>query len=149
KKLGAAEGLRQEAFEMAVLEIRNRNPADQMIRELVGRHFIQPGPERLRCPQADCIGRDPAIEDEAPSLLALQGLPEQLVELQNLDSALLHLHHEIVVVLLRLLHPDHIVEEKVLAIPRRQALMGEAWAADHDGPQLAYLGVDAKLMHSS
>src|SRR4029079_16527010 len=54
KKLGAAEGLRQEAFEMAVLELRNRDPADQMIRELVGRHFIQPGPERLRCPQADC-----------------------------------------------------------------------------------------------
>ena len=49
--------------------------------------------------------------------LIFERLGQQLVQIQHLDAALLHLQHEIVVVLLGLVDPDHVVEQQVVALP--------------------------------
>ena len=71
------------------------------------------------------------IEHEARAPPATRASREQVVQLQHLDAALLHLQHEVVVVLLRLLHPDHVVEQQVVAVAGRQALVREPGPADH------------------
>ena len=93
---------------------------------------------------ADGVRRDAPVEDEGARLLVLQRFGQQVVEIEHLDAALLHLQHEVVMVLLRLMDPDHVVEEQVVAVARRQPLMREARAADHDGPQLADFRMDAE-----
>src|SRR3954467_2727431 len=69
------------------------------------------------------------------------------MELQDLRPALLHLQHEVVVIALRLVDPDHVVEEEIPAVAGRQALMGETGPADQYGPQLPDLGIDTGLVH--
>jgi hypothetical protein len=51
------------------------------------------------------------------------------------------------VVLLRLVHPDDIVEQKSVAVARRQAPMRQAWPAHHDGSQLPDFRMDTKVTH--
>ena len=58
-------------------------------------------------------------------------LGEQIVQLEHLDAALAHLQHEVVVILLRFVHPQHVVEQQIGAIARRQPLVRQARAADH------------------
>ena len=70
---------------------------------------------------------------------------QQLVEIQHLDAALLHLQHEVVVVLLRLVHPDDVVEEQIVAVSWRQPLMRAPGRADHDRPQLAHFRMHAEF----
>ena len=149
RKSVGAEGLHEQPLDGAVLDVRYGNATDKVLRELLGRHLVQPGPKRIGRARADRVGRHPAVEDEAAGLLVLQRLREKVVKLQDLHSALLHLEDEVVVVLPRFLDPDHVVEEQVVAVARGQALVGEAGPADHDGPELADLGVDAKVTHGS
>ena len=51
-------------------------------------------------------------------------------------------------VFLGLVHPDHIVEQQVLAVARGQALVRKSRAADHDGAELANFRVDAEFTHA-
>ena len=39
------------------------------------------------------------------------------MEVQHLDAALLHLQHEVVVILLGLVDPDHVVEQQRWQLP--------------------------------
>ena len=57
------------------------------------------------------------------------------MKLEYFDAPLLHLQNEVIVILLRLVHPDDIVEEQLTTVPRRQALMCEARPAHHHGSQ--------------
>jgi hypothetical protein len=43
--------------------------------------------------------------------------------------------------------PDDIVEQQIVAIAGRQALMRKPRPADHDGPEFADLRMDTQLMH--
>ncbi len=70
------------------------------------------------------------------------------MQLQHFDVALLHLQHEVVVVLLRFVHPQHVVEQQVLAVARRQALMREPGPAHHHRSQLANFRVNAERSHA-
>ena len=45
--------------------------------------------------------------------LVAERLGQQIVQVEHLDAALAHLQHEVVVVLLRLVHPEHVVEQQV------------------------------------
>ncbi len=72
-------------------------------------------------------------------------LGQQVVQFEHLDAALAHLQHEVVVVLLRLVHPEHVVEQQIGAVARREPLVGEARPADEDRPQLADFTVDANV----
>ena len=55
-------------------------------------------------------------------------------------------HHldEHVVLSLSPCHPDHVIEQQLLRIRRRQAAMLQARPVHHDPAQLAYLGIDSQ-----
>ena len=53
--------------------------------------------------------------------------------------------HEVEMVALGVVDPQHVVEQQVVAVGRRQALMGAARRADHHLAQLADFRVDAEL----
>jgi len=52
-----------------------------------------------------------------------------------------------VVVLLRFLHPQHVVEEELRAVTRREPLVREARAADEHCIELADFAMDAEFGH--
>ena len=60
---------------------------------------------------------------------------------------LAHLQHEIVMILLRFVHPEDIVEEQISGVARGQTLMGKPGPADQHRPQLADFAVYSELLH--
>ena len=68
-------------------------------------------------------------------------------EQEHLDAARPHLGDELVVLVLRPLDPQDVVEQQVVVVRRRQPLEAQVRAVDHDLAQLADLGVDAELAH--
>src|SRR5436190_15624693 len=66
---------------------------------------------------------------------------------EHLDAALLHLQDEVVVILLRFMYPQHVVEEQFRAIAGRQPLMGQPRAADHDAAQRADFAMNTEPLH--
>ena len=118
-----------------------------MLGELGGRQLLQPSADDPGGDHAAMVRGDPAVEHEAARLGILEGLRQHLVQIQDLDPALLHLQQEVVMVLLGLVHPDHVVEQQIVAVAGREALMGKTGPADHHRPQLADLRVNAELSH--
>ena len=58
--------------------------------------------------------------------MLLECKAEDLIQLEHLHIALLHLQNEVVVVRLRRVHPQHVIEQQLVAVPGRQALMRQA-----------------------
>ena len=111
---------------------------------LAARHLLEPGPQHLGPDRPDAVDRDQPVEDPAARLGILDGLRQEVVQIQDLDAALAHLQHEVVVVLLGLVDPDHVVEQQLVAVAGREPLVREAGTADHHGPELADLRVDTE-----
>ncbi len=86
---------------------------------------------------------------QARASLSSQRLGQHLVQVEHLGAALAHLEHEVVVVLLRFLHPEHVVEQQIGGVAR-------ASAADGPGPgrqtitvlQLADFAVNSEFLHA-
>ncbi len=95
----------------------------------------------------DVVRRDAPIEDPAARLLVGDRFGQQVVQFEHLDAALPHLEHEVVVVLLSLVHPEHVVEQQIGAIARRQPLVGQARAADQDRSQRADFTMNTERCH--
>ena len=109
------------------------------------RHGVEPRSYSHRRYAPDTVGRDPPIEKPAARLGTFQGLTQQFVELQNLDPAFPHLEDEVVVILLRFMHPKYIVEQQISAIARGQSLMRESRTTDQHGSQFAYFRMNTEL----
>jgi hypothetical protein len=82
-----------------------------MLGQFRRRHLVQPGADKAGDGTPDGIGRDPPIENPGASYRVVKRLAQQVVQLEHLDVALFHFEHEVVMVLLRLVHPDDIVEQ--------------------------------------
>jgi hypothetical protein len=65
------------------------------------------------------------------------------VQLDDVDLALAHLVDEVLMVALGVLDPEDVVEQQVVAVRRREALVGQPGRADQHLAQAADLGVDA------
>ena len=63
---------------------------------------------------------------------------------QHLDAALAHQVDEGVVLLAGAPHPDHVVEQQLVAVRGREPLVLEVGPVHHHGSQLADLGVGAE-----
>ena len=62
---------------------------------------------------------------------------------------MLHFQHKVIVILLCFMNPYDVIEQQIVTIARRQALMGEARLAHHDDVQLTYFAVHTKFRHLS
>ena len=90
--------------------------------------------------QPDGVLRGDQLDQPLPALVAGgERLGEQVLEQEDLDAALAHPRHELVVLVLRALDPQHVVEQQVVVVGRRQPLQAELRAVDHHLAQLADL----------
>jgi hypothetical protein len=141
--------LRQHAGLVALGSVEHGDAADEMLREPGGRHLVEPRPEHPFHSQADVVGRDPPIQDPVACRAVREHLGQQVVQIEYFDVALAHLQHEVVMVLLRLVHPQHVVEEKLRPVARREPLVGQAGPAHEDRPELADFAMNPKRLHDS
>src|SRR5262249_46782276 len=123
-----------------------RDPADQMIDQLCRRHFVEPRTEDLRNDTADAVRLDPPIKYPGARFRICDSFGEQVMQLEHLDAALLHFEDEIVMVLLSLVDPEDVIEQKVAAIAGRQPLMRHPGPAHHNRSQFSNFGVNAEFM---
>ena len=92
---------------------------------------------------------DDRVEDVDAGLEAvLQGLGQQLFEQEDLDVPVPQQVDELVVLLARLAHPQHIVEEELARIRRREALKTQARTMNEDLSETADFGADVEAAHA-
>ena len=89
-------------------------------------------------------GRSCRLQQPVARVAVLERLGQQLVEQQDLDAALAHEVDERVELLPRAAHPDHVVEQQLVAVGRGQPLVREVRAVDDDAVQGPDLGCDAE-----
>ena len=78
------------------------------------------------------------------SSLAVERLAQQVLDVQHLDAALAHPRDELVVLPLRALDPQDVVEQQLVVVARRQPLEAEVRPMDDDLAELADLRVDTE-----
>ena len=142
-----AHRIAQHFRPLGLRNVTDRNAADQVRGKGGLRHLVQPRSQR-RCHQLpDSVLGDAAVKYPRARLGCLQCLGQQVVELQHLDATLPHLQHEVVVIFLCLLHPDNVVKQQLVAVPRCKAAMSQTGTADHNCPQRADFRMDPELTH--
>ena len=97
---------------------------------------MSPGPTRSSV--------DLAIQQPLAGVGLRHDVGEQILKLEDLDTAVDHLGDEVEVVAAGLLQPDDVVEQQFVAVLRREPLMGQSRRADHDSPQPARFRPDAE-----
>ena len=144
EKRRLARGVGQHLRPLGLGNIQHRDAPDEQPRQVgaAGSRRARAA-SRGRCP-ADGVGRHAPVEDEGARLLVVQRFAEELREIEHLDAPFLHLRHEVVMVLARLVNPDDVVEQQIVAVAGGEPLMGAARRADHHRLQLSDLGVDAE-----
>ena len=122
--------------------------ADQVAREGVGRERRQAGLDLLDEARPD-DGLRRHERDDPPTGLVAGGerLAEQVLDVQHLDAALAHPGDELVVLPLRPLDPQDVVEQELVVVARRQPLEAEVRPMDDDLAELADLRVDTERRH--
>ncbi len=125
-------------------QVGRRQPAGQPVRQVRPGQAVHPCPQLPAHAHAHMGGRDPVVQHPGAGLRELERFGQQPAHVEHLDPLAAHRLREGVMVGLRPLDPEHVVEEQRLAVLRRQAAMGEAGAADHHLPQPSGLGMDAE-----
>ena len=94
---------------------------------------------------ADRVLGGDQLDELLPGLVAgRQRLAEQHVEVEHLDAAGPHLLHELVVLVLGALHPEHVVEEQLVVVGGGEALQAQVRSVDHHLAELSHLRVHAE-----
>ena len=91
------------------------------------------------------VGHDLAVQQPRLRLRVAHRLGEHVVQLHHLDVAVAHLVDEVEVVTPGVLHPQHVVEQQLVAVGRGEPLVRQAGRADQHLSQLADLGVNAVI----
>ena len=115
----------EEAVADLVGQVLVGDPADQQLGEDPAGHLVHPRPDVGSQRRADQGVGDLALEQPGPGLGELDHVGEQVVQLEHLDPVLGHLGHEVDVVTPRLVDPDHVVEEQLVAVVGGEPLVGE------------------------
>ena len=97
-------------------QIANLQPADQKFGQPCPRQFVHPSQQFLQHAGADIIGRDPVVQYPFAGLRNVQHLGQQGVHVQHLDAFSPHQGSKDIMVLLRLLDPEHIVKQQRLGV---------------------------------
>ena len=117
---------------------------NEELRQPIWRQFGQPGPDLVGESRSDQIVGDLAVQHPIPAVGFRHHVGEQILKLEDLDTAVDHLGDEIEVVAAGLLQPDDVVEQKLVAVVRGEPLMGQTGGTDQDSSQPARLRPDAK-----
>ena len=100
--------------------------------------------------QPDGVLRRGELDQPLPASVAGgERLGEQVLEQEHLDAALAHPGDELVVLVLRALDPQHVVEQQVVVVGRGQPLQAELRPVDHHLAQPSDLRVNPERRHVS
>ena len=135
---------REEAAVHLIDHVLVGDAANEELRQPIRRQLGQPGPDLVGEPRSDQIVGHLAIQQPLAGVGLRHDVGEQVLKLEDLDTAVDHLGDEVEVVAAGLLQPDDIVEQQLVAVVRGEPLMGQARRADHDSPQPARLRPDAE-----
>ncbi|MNT38188.1 hypothetical protein D3C72_1743710 [compost metagenome] len=127
-----------------VRKLKGRQSADQRFGEFPISQSFEIGPDLIEKTQPDLVGHDLLIENPGPGFWYGHGLRQEIVHLQDLDSAIPHFRHEVEMIALGVFHPQDIVKEKRVTIAWCQPLVRSPGGADHDLAQLPNFGMNAK-----
>ncbi len=125
------------------------SPPKQIFGQLCARNFVHPAAQFGHHANADLIRRDPVVQHPLTAFGDIQRLGQQVIDVQNVDPLFAHRVREDVVILLRLLDPEHVIKQQILTVFGRQATMGQTGAADDHLPQCAGLRMNAKSLVQS
>ena len=146
KHLGRACGLVREAL---ALDVGLRHAADQVVGDLGRSGGLAP----LAAAPGEVDPDLPLVEHAVEHPLARLGdrehLGEQLLRVEDLHAPVAHDADEGVVLLLRALDPDHVVEQQLLGVRRRQPGVLAARPVHEHLVELAHFGSDAELLSRS
>ena len=109
-----------------------------------GRHLGHPRGQLVREHLGDLLRPQAAGEQPRARLGVLERRRQQVVEEQHLDAVLAHQVDERVELLPRAANPDHVVEEELVAVRRREPVVGEVGAVHEHRPERPHLGVRAE-----
>ncbi len=126
-------------------EVVRRQAADQRLGELAVVQALEVAAQLVDEAQAHLVGHDLVVEDPLLALGHRHRLGQQVVHFHHLDAAVAHLGDEVEVVALGVLDPQHVVEQQLVAVGRRQARVRHPGRADHHLAQLADFRVHAEL----
>jgi hypothetical protein len=113
-------------------------------------HAPKHGANLLDQRDADGELRRDQLDQLAPTIVAsCKRLTEQILEQEHLDAVIAHLRGELVVLILRTLDPQHVVEQQIVVIRRGQSLQTELGSMHHHLPEPAHLRVNAECRHLS
>ncbi|OBX36321.1 hypothetical protein A8U91_00662 [Halomonas elongata] len=118
---------------------------DQKLGDLSGRQGFEPGAHLPLHAHSHEIGSQLAIQNPGQRLGVLGHLGQHVVHFQHFHAMLPHLGDEIEMIALGLVDPHHIIEQQIVAVAWRQALMCQAGRTDHDLAQLSCFRMDAIL----
>jgi len=108
--------------------------------------FVKPWPEDARERGTDLVVRYSAIQNECAALRPrVEDVSQQILDIVDLDTAVLHFKDEVGMIGSCLLHPDHVVEQEIVAVAWRQPFVRERWARHHHFAELAYLRMNTEL----
>ena len=126
-------------------QIVHPDAADQQTGQFRAGQTLHPGTQVVPHPHADVISGDAVVENPGARVGNVQRLTQQRHRIQHLDPFAAHDIGKVGVILDRLFDPEHIVEQQVFAIFRRQTAMRQAgWRYDHL-PQCTGFGMNAQF----
>ena len=126
---------------MGFRKVFGRQTADKCFRQLTVGQAFEVAADLVDEAEPDLVRHHLIIEDPFLGFRNCHGFGEKSVHLDHFDTAAPHLLHEVEMVALRGVDPDHIVVQQLVAIARCQTLMRTPRRANHHLAQLAHLGV--------
>ncbi len=126
-------------------ELERREAADQGFCEGAVVEAFEVAAQLVDEAETDLVGHDLVVEDPLLALRHRNGLGEQVVHLHHVDATVAHLGDEVEVVALGVLDPEHVVEQQLVAVGRREALVCPTGGADQDLAQLADFRMNAEF----
>ena len=123
---------------------------DQVLGEHIGRQPPQLVPDRIDEGDADGVLGHRHLDEPLATLVAGgKSSRQQVAEQKDLDAMGAHLFDELVVLVLRPLHPENVVEEQLVVIGRGEPLQAQLGSVNHHLPQLPHLRVDSETRHDT
>ena len=126
-------------------QIVHRDAADQKPRKLGSGQGFHPAAQVIPHPHAHVIAGDAVVENPGARVGNVQRLAQQRHRIQHLDPFAAHDICKDGVILDRLFDPEHIVEQQVFAVVRRQAAMRQAGGRYDHLPQSAHFRMNAQF----
>src|SRR5690554_234901 len=88
----------------------------------------------------------PVVQNPGPRLCYIKGFCQQLVDVEYFNTTSTHQLDKHIVIFLRLLDPEHIIEQQRIAIARGESAMGQPRSANDDLPKSTGLRMNAQFI---